>query len=64
MAKRKTKTPARIGRPPTGITPQRIFRATDDQWTSYQAAADREGLSMSAWIRHHLDTAAKRSNRK
>lgn len=60
MAKRKPKTdpvPA-PGRPATGQTPKRIFRATDQQWTAYQAAADRDGMTLSAWIRHALDTAA------
>jgi len=59
MAKKRRKAAKpRIGRPPTGETPRRIFRASDSQWVAYQAAADRDGLNLSAWIRQTLDDAA------
>lgn len=54
--------PVRSGRPPIGgdsaddNKPLR-FVVDPDRRKAYRTAAEREGLSMSAWMRKHLDAA-------
>jgi predicted HicB family RNase H-like nuclease len=57
-----SKEPAkRIGRPPTGQTPKRIFRMDDEGWQAVEAAARAAGVTTSEWVREVLSRAAKRA---
>lgn len=43
------------GRPPTGETPKRTVRVSDEAWKKAQAKAEREGRDVSDVIRDCLD---------
>ena len=58
MAKTKRKSGVGGYRPGSGrkpIGPVKLIRASERQWSAYRRMADREGLSLSAWIRQALD---------
>jgi predicted HicB family RNase H-like nuclease len=40
-----------------GKTPMRSIRVPDEDWTAWQTAAKRAGLSVSEWIRQQLNAA-------
>jgi len=57
----------KIGRPtrdPSG-EPSKLFpvRLTDSERQEYEQAAERAGMSVSAWMRDRLAKAAKREGR-
>ncbi len=56
-----------IGRPPKPDDERaddRLFvRLLAAEKASWQAAADKEGLKLSEWIRKHLNKIAERQNR-
>jgi len=57
----------KVGRPPrdpkTGAAKLVALRLTTAEREGYQRAAERAGVSLSAWIRDRLDKAAKREAR-
>lgn len=58
MSKKKQPKP-RIGRPPTGETPQHSIRVPAADWARWQAAADKEDATLTAWI---VDACEKKLN--
>lgn len=48
------------GRPATGQTPQRYFRADDELWAQIVSAAELSGETASEYIRRVLARDAKR----
>ena len=52
------------GRPATGTTPKRYFRADDDFWQRIVSAAELSGETASEYIRRVLDRDAQRVIRK
>ena len=53
------------GRPPIEAPLRRHqFRVTDEQLARWQRAADKEGLTLSAWVRQVCDEATKQRPKK
>ena len=49
------------GRPATGKTPQRQIRCPDEEWELFEEVAEREGVSVAAWLRRVGVRAARRA---
>jgi hypothetical protein len=54
----------RMGRPPTGITPLRSIRISDEDYELMRKAAETEGKPISEWLRDVALRAAQRILRK
>jgi predicted HicB family RNase H-like nuclease len=62
MGKAQRKPPRKPGRPPADKPlKMKCVRVTDDDWATWQLAADAQSVSLSDWIRHALNRAAKRA---
>ena len=59
----KSNQPRGRGRPATGETPKRYFRADDELWSQISAAAEHQNESVSGYIRRVLARDAKRVNK-
>lgn len=61
MSKRKRRTPPRLGRPPLppkeALSAVLPIRCRGGEKRAFEAAAKRQGLSLSAWIRDTLKRA-------
>ena len=43
-----------VGRPPTGTTPQRYFRMSDEEYAAVKEAAEQRNQTFSAFVREAL----------
>lgn len=57
-------TAPRLGRPPTGETPKRYFRAPDSLWSEVAALAKQRGETITAFVLRAVEREVRRVRRQ
>jgi len=64
MARKKTETPARRGRPPSELTERIMLRATTEELEHWRKIAIAAGINLSTWLRIAARACAHRDQHR